>query len=94
MKEHTADPIFQRKRAIEVRLEQERPEHYQSKYSMVTFNPELSYHQAMTRGRAQDKAIEQLLRQNKLNESQELDDQLNLIDQRTQNLLSQIEQNN
>ena len=48
----------------------------------------------MTRGRAQDKAIEQLLRQNKLNESQELDDQLNLIDQRTQNLLSQIEQNN
>ncbi len=93
MKEHTADPIFQRKRAIEVRLEQERPERYQSKYSMVTFKPELSYHEAMTLGRAQDKAIEQLLRQNKLNESQDLEDQLNLIDQHTQSLLKQTEQN-
>jgi kynurenine 3-monooxygenase len=61
---------------------------------MVTFKPELSYHKAMTLGRAQDKAIEQLLRQNKLNESQDLDEQLQLIDQLTQNLLEQTEQNN
>ena len=93
MKEHTADPIFQRKRGIEVRLEQERSEQYQSKYSMVTFSPELTYHQAMTRGRAQDRAIEQLLRQNKLNESQELDEQLLLIQGHTNALLEQKEPN-
>jgi len=91
MKEHTADPIFQRKRSIEVRLEQERPGGYQSKYSMVTFNPELSYHQAMTQGRAQDKAIEQLLRDGILSESQDLDDQLSLIQKQTKTLLSQKE---
>ena len=89
MKEHTADPIFQRKRSIEVRLEQERPRDYQSKYSMVTFRPELTYHQAMTRGRAQDKAIEQLLRENKLHESQDLDQQLRLIQQQTQRLMTE-----
>lgn len=87
MKEHTADPIFQRKRGIEVRLEQERPGAYQSKYSMVTFRPELSYYQAMTRGRAQDRAIEKLLRENILDESQDLEQQLALIEQQTQNLL-------
>jgi kynurenine 3-monooxygenase len=89
MKEHTADPIFQRKRSIEVRLEQERPRDYQSKYSMVTFRPELTYHQAMTRGRAQDKAIEQLLRENKLHESQDLEQQLRLIQQQTQRLMTE-----
>ncbi len=88
MKEHTADPIFQRKRSIEVRLEQERPEQYQSKYSMVTFNPELSYHQAMTIGRAQDKAIEQLLHKGLLDESQDLDHQLGLIQKQTKTLLA------
>ena len=93
MKEHTADPIFQRKRAIEVRLEQERPMDYQSKYSMVTFKPELSYHQAMTRGRAQDKAIEDLLRQNHLSEAQDLDQQLRLINEHTQSLLEQTKPN-
>lgn len=93
MKEHTADPIFQRKRGIEVRLEQELPKAYQSKYSMVTFKPELSYHQAMTLGRAQDQAIEQLLRENILNESQDLDQQLALIERQTQCLLTAKEQN-
>ena len=93
MKEHTADPIFQRKRAIEVRLEQERPEDYQSKYSMVTFRPDLSYHEAMTLGRAQDKAIEQLLRQSILDESQDLDHQLRLIQKQTKTLLAQKETN-
>lgn len=87
MKEHTADAIFQKKRSIEVKLEQERPEAYQSKYSMVTFNPELSYHQAMTRGRAQDQAIVSLLKEHKLSESVDLDQQLMLIKKRTHEIL-------
>ena len=87
MKEHIADAIFQKKRSIEVKLEQERPEAYQSKYSMVTFNPELTYHQAMTRGRAQDQAIVSPLKEHELSESLDLDQQLMLIKKRTHEIL-------
>ena len=38
-------------------LEQNFPDAYSSKYSLVTFNEDMGYHEAMTRGRAQDKAI-------------------------------------
>ena len=38
-------------------LETELPNDYFSKYSMVTFREDMGYHEAMTRGRAQDKAI-------------------------------------
>lgn len=56
MRDHVDDQNFMRKRKIEMRLEQEFPEYY-SKYSLVTFKPELSYHEAMTKGREQDRRL-------------------------------------
>lgn len=57
MRDHVANPIFQEKRKLEMAFEQNFPEDYSSKYSLVTFNEDIGYHKAMTRGRAQDKAI-------------------------------------
>lgn len=57
MKDHVANPIFQEKRKIEMALESLYPEDYSSKYSLVTFNEHIGYREAMLRGRAQDKAI-------------------------------------
>ena len=56
MRDHVADPIFVKKRRLELRLEQERPAYY-SKYSLVTFREDLPYRQAMDLGRAQDKVL-------------------------------------
>lgn len=53
MKSATADPVFLLKRKIELALEQSYPEYY-SKYSLVTFNDDIPYHQAMKQGRDQD----------------------------------------
>ena len=61
MKDHIANPIFQEKRKIEMALEAEFPETYHSKYSLVTFKETIGYNEAMTVGRAQDKAILSLL---------------------------------
>jgi kynurenine 3-monooxygenase len=43
MKAHVANPIFQEKRKIEMALEQNFPEDYSSKYSLVTFNEHIGY---------------------------------------------------
>lgn len=61
MKDHVGQPIFQEKRKIEMALEKEFPEDYSSKYSLVTFNEDIGYREAMLRGRAQDKAILNML---------------------------------
>ncbi|GAL68919.1 FAD-dependent oxidoreductase [Jejuia pallidilutea] len=61
MKDHVAHPIFQEKRKIEMALEKEFPKEYISKYSLVTFNEAIGYREAMLRGRAQDKAILNML---------------------------------
>jgi len=53
MQDKVNDPDFQKKRKLEMQLEQMYPEYY-SKYSLVTFNPEMSYSDAMIQGRAQD----------------------------------------
>jgi len=53
MRDATADPIFQRKRELETRLEHAFPAYY-SKYSMVTFRVDLPYTEAMEKGNAQD----------------------------------------
>ena len=57
MKDHVANALFQKKRALEMTLETELPNDYFSKYSMVTFREDMGYHEAMIKGRAQDKAI-------------------------------------
>lgn len=61
MKSHVGQAIFQEKRKIEMALEKEFPNDYSSKYSLVTFNEQIGYREAMLRGRAQDKAILNML---------------------------------
>ncbi|MDW3646752.1 MAG: NAD(P)/FAD-dependent oxidoreductase [Bacteroidia bacterium] len=56
MRDHVDDLNFMRKRKIEMQLEQEFPDYY-SKYSLVTFQPELPYEKAMIRGRKQDQLL-------------------------------------
>ena len=57
MKDHVANPLFKEKRKIEMDLEKTFPSQYSSKYSLVTFNEQIGYNEAMKRGRAQDKAL-------------------------------------
>ncbi len=56
MRDHVDDLAFIRKRKIEMQLEEQYPD-YSSKYSLVTFEPGLSYHEAMVRGRKQDELL-------------------------------------
>jgi kynurenine 3-monooxygenase len=53
MRDRVADPVFQRKREIETKLEQTYQDYF-SKYSMVTFREDLPYSVAKERGNAQD----------------------------------------
>ncbi|GAA4841050.1 NAD(P)/FAD-dependent oxidoreductase [Algivirga pacifica] len=53
MRDQVANPTFILKRKLETLLEQKYPEYY-SKYSLVTFNPNIPYSEAMRKGRAQD----------------------------------------
>jgi len=61
MKDHVANPLFKEKRKIEMDLEKTFPKEYFSKYSLVTFNENIGYNEAMKRGRAQDKALLNLI---------------------------------
>ena len=61
MREKVADPIFIKKRGLEMRLEQQYPEYY-SKYSLVTFNENIPYSEAMRKGQLQDEALLELCR--------------------------------
>ncbi|QNJ96859.1 FAD-dependent oxidoreductase [Constantimarinum furrinae] len=87
MKEHTASALFQQKRKLEIAFESEFPQHYHSKYSLVTFNEDISYFQAMKQGRAQDKAILNLLDDGTLTEQMTLDEKLKLVKQTTEAIL-------
>ena len=53
MRDSVADPIFQRKRELETKLEQSFPDYF-SKYSMVTFREDMPYTEAKAKGNAQD----------------------------------------
>ncbi len=61
MRDHISNPNFKEKRTLEMALEKEFPEEYSSKYSLVTFNENIGYREAMLKGRAQDKAILNML---------------------------------
>ena len=72
--------FFQQKRQLETLLEMRQPKDYASKYSMVTFNEDMGYHEAMTRGRAQDKAILKMIADHNIDVNVEMsDDQLQTI---------------
>ena len=56
MRDHVDDVAFIRKRQIEMKLEQEYSDYY-SKYSLVTFLPDVTYREAMLRGRKQNELL-------------------------------------
>jgi len=87
MKAHTASPLFQEKRKLETAFEKEFPFEYSSKYSLVTFNEDIPYSEAMRRGRAQDKAILNLLADGKINLDKPLRDTLALVKRETESIL-------
>ncbi|NNK87902.1 MAG: FAD-dependent monooxygenase, partial [Flavobacteriaceae bacterium] len=67
MRDHVASDIFQKKRELEMALESRFPDEYSSKYSLVTFNENIGYRDAMVRGRAQDKAILNMIADGEIN---------------------------
>lgn len=87
MKEHTASPLFQEKRKLETAFEKDFPNDYYSKYSLVTFNEDIGYREAMLRGRAQDKAILSLLDEGALSDDLSLKAKLEKIQQETNDIL-------
>jgi len=87
MKEHTASPLFQKKRKLETEFEAEFPEEYYSKYSLVTFNEHITYSEALNRGRAQDKAILNLIDDGKLSDTSSLSEKLKKVQQETREIL-------
>ncbi len=87
MKDHVANPIFQEKRKLEMALEKEFPNDYSSKYSLVTFNEHMDYRDAMLRGRAQDKAILNMLTDGELDINGNLKLILNKVKQETEAIL-------
>ncbi len=89
MKDHVANPIFQEKRKLEMALEKNFPEDYSSKYSLVTFNEHIGYRNAMLKGRAQDKAILNMLADNEIDINDDLNKTLQKIKQETQEILEE-----
>ncbi|MGC1203467.1 MAG: NAD(P)/FAD-dependent oxidoreductase [Flavobacteriaceae bacterium] len=87
MKDHVANPIFQEKRKLEMALEKTFPNDYSSKYSLVTFNEHIGYREAMLKGRAQDKAILNLLTDQKIDVNGDLKAILEKVKQETAAIL-------
>jgi kynurenine 3-monooxygenase len=83
MKAHTAQDLFLKKRKLELELEEHFPKDYLSKYSLVTFNEDIGYHEAKVKGRAQDKVILNLFQEGKLTDEQTLEEKLQIIDKYT-----------
>lgn len=96
MRDHVANPIFKEKRILEMDLEKTFPTDYFSKYSMVTFNEDINYAKAMRIGRAQDKALLNMIADKDISTShsmskEELKTVLNKIQQETNEILSEDE---
>lgn len=92
MRDHVANPLFKEKRKIEMDLEKNFPDRYFSKYSLVTFNENIGYNEAMRKGRAQDKAILKLITDDKVNTHldmtrEELKSVLDKIERETKEIL-------
>ncbi|GAA4236652.1 NAD(P)/FAD-dependent oxidoreductase [Postechiella marina] len=89
MRDHVANPVFKEKRKLEMALEKAFPNAYSSKYSLVTFNETIGYKEAMIKGRAQDKAILNLLTNNKLDLEGDLKIVLQKVKQETEAILNE-----
>ncbi len=89
MRDHVANPIFKEKRKLEMALEENFPKEYSSKYSLVTFNENIGYHEAMTRGRAQDKAILNMIADKEFDLNSDLKDLLKKVQEETNQILEE-----
>ena len=87
MRDHVANPIFKEKRTLEMNLEKNFPGTYFSKYSMVTFNETMPYNQAMKKGRAQDKAILNMIADNEIKSDEDLNTLLKKVQEQTNAIL-------
>jgi kynurenine 3-monooxygenase len=67
MQDKVADPVFIKKRDLEMKLEQTYTDYY-SKYSLVTFKEDFPYHKAMNLGRKQDQLLLNLCREKEVAE--------------------------
>ncbi len=77
MQDRVDDADFIKKRKLEMKLEQQFPDYY-SKYSLVTFRPELPYSTAMKLGRAQDNLLLQICEGRDI-ENLDLEEVMNMI---------------
>ncbi|TXE09358.1 FAD-dependent monooxygenase [Gelidibacter salicanalis] len=87
MKGHVNNAIFREKRNLEMAFEKNFPDDYSSKYSLVTFNEDIGYREAMLRGRAQDKAILNMLADRELNIDADLKTNLEKVNRATEEIL-------
>lgn len=87
MRDHVASAIFQEKRTLEMALEKNFPNEYSSKYSMVTFNENIGYQEAMIKGRAQDKAILNMIADGKIDLDEDLKEVLLKIKTETNSII-------
>ncbi|MEM6686995.1 MAG: NAD(P)/FAD-dependent oxidoreductase [Bacteroidota bacterium] len=89
MRDHVANPIFMEKRKLEMDLEKTFPQQYFSKYSMVTFNEEIPYSKAMEIGRAQDKALLNMIADDEIDTTADLQDILKKVQAETNEILDE-----
>ncbi len=89
MKGHVNNSIFREKRTLEMALEKKFPQDYSSKYSLVTFNEHIGYREAMLRGRAQDKAILNMLADKEITVDDDLKILLKKVQEETNELLEE-----
>jgi kynurenine 3-monooxygenase len=68
-------------------LEKEFPNDYSSKYSLVTFNEQIGYREAMLRGRAQDKAILNMLSDGVISTKDDIKEVLDKVKRETKSIL-------
>ena len=91
MKDQVANPLFKQKRKIEMELEKSFPAVYFSKYSLVTFNENIGYNEAMKKGRAQDKALLNLIADKNILTSMEMtNDELAIVLQKVKEETNEI----
>ncbi|WP_046757293.1 FAD-dependent oxidoreductase [Kordia jejudonensis] len=89
MRDHVANPIFKEKRKLEMDLEKNFPEQYFSKYSMVTFNEDIPYSKAMEIGRAQDKALLNMIADAEIDTTADLHEILKKVQAETNEILDE-----